>query len=354
MGYEMTPTDLLADRLGISEEAVALARSSPFVDLHIDSFIWTRFVGYDLNARHTRLITGGRYAGHLDFPRAIDAGLSGGLYTITTNPFRSARGRWATFNKNLARLSHTIDASGGKVRKVTTWSGYQAAVADGAHAAMIKIQGGNALSADAGYAHGFDDDSVLAITVVHLTHNTLGRTSTPLPGWSGPALTAAGHDMVRSLNERRIFVDLAHIHPDAFWDIVGIHDRSQPLIDTHTGVDGTKPHWRNLDDKQLRAIADTGGVVGVIFEPNFLQVKGGPTDVNMVVDAIDHIVKVVGDDVPAIGTDYDGMIDPPPDLRDGLCFPRLVQAMLDRGYSDERIAKILGGNFLRALKMLRP
>jgi hypothetical protein len=193
MGYEMTPTDLLADRLGISEEAVALARSSPFVDLHIDSFIWTRFVGYDLNARHTRLITGGRYAGHLDFPRAIDAGLSGGLYTITTNPFRSARGRWATFNKNLARLSHTIDASGGKVRKVTTWSGYQAAVADGAHAAMIKIQGGNALSADAGYAHGFDDDSVLAITVVHLTHNTLGRTSTPLPGWSGPALTAAGH-----------------------------------------------------------------------------------------------------------------------------------------------------------------
>lgn len=354
MGYDLTPPDRLAAQLGVSEEAVALARRSPFIDLHIDSFIWTRFFGYDLNRRHTRSYTFGRCAGHLDFPRAIDAGLSGGLYTITTNPFRSARGRWETFKKNLGRLTRAIDDSDDQVRLVTTRTEYDAAINGGVHAAMIKIQGGNALSAEAGYAHGLEDDSVLAITIVHLTHNYLGRTATPLPGWSGRGLTTAGAEMVRSLNERRIFVDLAHIHPDAFWDIVELHDQSQPLIDTHTGVDGTKPHWRNLDDEQLKAIADTGGVVGVIFEPNFLKVRGGPADVNMIVDAIDHIIAVVGEDVPAIGTDYDGMIMPPPDLRDGLAFPRLVQAMLARGYSDERIAKVLGDNFLRSFALLRP
>lgn len=354
MPYDLTPSALLADQLGISEEAVDLARESAFVDLHIDSFIWTRFFNYDLNRRHTRSFTGGRFGGHLDFVRAIDAGLTGGLYTITTNPFRSTASRWATFQKNLARLQRTIDASDGQVRKVTTHSAYQAAVADGVHAAMIKIQGGNALCAAGGWAHGIDDDSVVCITVVHLTHNPLGRSATPLPGWSGPGLTREGHDMVRSLNERRVFVDLAHIHPDAFWDIVNIHDKSQPLIDTHTGVNGTKPHWRNLDDKQIRAIADTGGVVGVIFEPNFLQVPGGPTDVNMIVDAIDHIIAVVGEDVPAIGTDYDGMIMPPPDLRDGIQLPRLVQAMLDRGYRDTTVRKVLGENFLRSFALLRP
>ena len=157
-----------------------------------------------------------------------------------------------------------------------------------------------------------------------------------------------------SLNEKQIFVDLAHIHPDGFWDVVRTHDSSQPLINTHTGVCGVKPHWRNLDDAQIKAIADTGGVVGVIFQKSFLKSPGRASDIQMIIDHIDHIVEVAGDDVPALGSDYDGAIIPPKELRDGRAYPRLIQAMLDRGYTDERIIKILGTNFLRAFGRLRP
>jgi len=276
------------------------------------------------------------------------------MWVITTNPFRTRSGRWRTFERNLARWQAQVEGSGGAVRQVTCWSEYQQAVDEGAHAALAKIQGGNALSPDAGYADGIPGDVVSCVTVVHLTHSYLGRSSTPLPGWHGPALTREGRDLIRSLNEHRIFVDLAHIHPTAFWAALEVHDRSQPLIDTHTGVTGVTPHWRNLDDDQIKAIAETGGVIGVIFEASFLRRPGGPEDVNMVIDHIDHIVKVAGIDVPAIGTDYDGAIRPPPDLRNGLHFPRLVQALLDRGYGDEAIRKILGENFLRCFRMLRP
>ena len=354
MGFALTPAEDLARQLGISVEAVELARSSPFVDLHCDSFIWTRLFGYDLNKRHEVSPTGGRLGGHLDFPRAVDAGLSGAMWVITTNPFRSRRSRWKTFQKNLARWQAQVAASGGAVRQVARFSEYQRAASEGVHAALAKIQGGNALCPQAGYADGIPGDVVTCVTVVHLTHSFLGRSSTPLPGWRGPGLTGEGRDLVRSLNEHRIFVDLAHIHPSAFREVLEVHDRSQPLIDTHTGVQGVRPHWRNLDDEQLRAIADTGGVVGVIFQASFLRAPGGPSDVGMVVDHIDHIVKVAGIETPAIGTDYDGAITPPPGLRNGLHFPRLVQALLDRGYGEEAIRKILGENFLRSFRTLRP
>ncbi len=354
MGFPLTPPEELARQLGISVEAVQLARSSPFIDLHCDSFIWTRIFGYDLCKRHEASPTGGRFGGHLDFPRAVDAGLCGAMWVITTNPFRTRRGRWEAFRRNLGRWQAQVEASGGAVRQVTRFSEYQRAVDEGAHAALAKIQGGNALSPDAGYADGIPGDVVTCVTVVHLTHSSLGRSSTPLPGWRGPALTGEGRELIRSLNEHRIFVDLAHIHPTAFWEALEVHDRSQPLIDTHTGVKGVTPHWRNLDDDQVKAIADTGGVVGVIFEASFLRRPGGPEDVNMVVDHIDHIVKVAGIDVPVIGTDYDGAIRPPPDLRNGLHYSRLVQALLDRGYGAEAIRKILGENFLRCFRALRP
>lgn len=354
MGFPLTPPDELARELNISSEAVELARASPFLDLHVDSFIWTRIFGYDLNRPHTQSYSLGRFGGHLDFPRAVDAGLSGSLYVITTNPFRRARKRWEVFQKNLRRLNAAIDGSNGAVRVATTYSEYAAAVEDGAHAALPKIQGGNALHPDAGYAHGIEGDAVTCVTVVHLTHSYLGRSSTPLPGWSGPGLTKQGHELVRSLNERRVFVDLAHIHPTTFWDVLRTHDKSQPLIDTHTGCSGVLPHWRNLDDEQLRAIADTGGVIGIIFEPGFLRRPDQANNVERIVDHLAHVVDTVGEDFAAIGSDYDGMIRPPPGLRDGRAFPCLVQSMLDRGWSDLRIRKILGENFLRSFKELRP
>ena len=135
---------------------------------------------------------------------------------------------------------------------------------------------------------------------------------------------------------------------------MGVHDASQPLIATHAGVDGVRPHWRNLDDRQLGAIADTGGTVGIIFSAPFLTRPGGPRDGRMVIEHMEHIRDAIGEDFVSVGSDFDGAITPPGDIASGETYPRLVQYMLDRGWSDRAIRKALGGNALRALGLLRP
>src|SRR6185436_7324112 len=117
------------------------------------------------------------------------------------------------------------------------------------------------------------------------------------------------------LNEARAFVDLAHIHRSSFWGAVEAHDKSQPLIATHTGVCGVKEHWRNLDDAQIKAIADTGGTIGIIYAANFLRSDKTAKDGDMVVEHMRHIIDVAGEDFVSIGSDYDGAITPPPGLR---------------------------------------
>ncbi|MCK6550083.1 dipeptidase [Myxococcota bacterium] len=339
----------------ISDEARALARDAEIVDLHVDTFIPIRAIGYSVLKRHGPGLHGGRFFGHLDVPRMRDGGLKGAMWSITTNPFRTARGRWVTFQKNLARLRAVVDGSGGALAIARTSSEYREVRARGAHAVLVSVQGGNAFDAAPGSARAVPDHLVTRVTLVHLTSSAVGCTSTPL-SWlrRDRGLGPVGRELVRALNDARAFVDLAHIHPDGFWDAVEVHDKSQPLIATHTGVSGVTPHWRNLDDRQLRAIADTGGTVGIIFSKHFLRRPGGPSDGQMVIDHVAHVIDTVGEDFVSLGSDYDGAIIPPWDLKSGDSYPRLVQHMLDRGWGDRRIEKILGLNFLRAFGLLRP
>lgn len=342
---------------GVSEHAVALLRASDVIDLHLDTFIPPRLplVRYDVTKRHTRGVLGGRFFGHLDLPRALEAGLTGAMWSLTTNPFRRRARRWVVFQRNLARVRQLIDDTGGRFVFARSKAEYDAARARGAHAVFLSIQGGNALEAAPDGVASIPDDLVVRVTLVHLTNAAYGITSSPLRLWKGKrGLTEQGRDFVRALNDKRVFVDLAHINRRGFFDAVAVHDRSQPLIATHTGVNGVRRVWRNLDDDQVKVIADTGGTVGIIFAQNFLRKRGAPKDAGMVVDHMQHVIDVAGEDFVSIGSDYDGAIVPPPDLRDGVHYSRLVQAMLDRGFSDGRVGKILGGNFLRTLALLRP
>lgn len=350
-----TPLEDLAAQLGVSTEAVGLARDAEVVDLHLDSFIPHRLWGYDWWTRHDGGGPLGRhFFGHMDWPRLADGGLSSGQWSITTNPFRSAGSRWTTFQRNLDNLQALIAGSEGKMRLVTDHAAYQRARADGAHAAMIAIQGGNALDA-APEGLASIDDLVLRVTLVHLTNSWLGATNSPHHKVrSDKGLTAKGRAFVEQCNDRRVFVDLAHIHEKAFWDAVEVHDARQPLVVTHAGVDGVRPHWRNLTDEQIRTVADTGGVIGVIFEPNFLARRGGPRTGEMVIEHLEHIIDVAGEDAAALGSDFDGAIRPPADIAGGHTYPVLVQYMLDRGWSESRIRKVLGENFLRSFAALRP
>lgn len=345
----------LARRLRVSDEALALVRQSEVVDLHIDSFIPVRIFGYALDRYHARTPTAGRFMGHLDWPRMEEGGLTGGMWSITTNPFRRAGRRWTIFQANLARLRALVEGSAGRLRIARSRAEYDAARAAGAHAVLVSIQGGNALQAAPEGPASIPDRAVVRVTLVHLTNSDYGATSSPAHRLrADKGLTPLGRRFVEQLDAERILVDLAHIHPRGFWDAVDVHDRSLPLVSTHTGVAGVTPHWRNLDDRQLKALADSGGTAGIIFSYNFLQRRGGPRDAGMVIEHVEHVVKVCGEDFVSIGSDYDGMIVPPRDLTSSATYPVLVQHLLDRGHAPERIQKFLGGNALRVLQSIRP
>lgn len=344
---------LSAESLGISKDALDLYRASDVIDLHIDTFIWTRIFGYDLRKKHGRGLLGARFFGQVDLPRIREAEIKGGIWVITTNPLPTKERRANAFTKNLAKLTSILESVPNEAILVRTASDYRRAREKGLHAAWLGIQGGNALDRDE-QALDLAGDSIVRITLVHLSSSSLGTTSSPLRGSSARGLTDLGRDYVKRLNQKKIFVDLAHISRKGFFDAVEVHDPSQPLIVTHTGVSGVHPHWRNLDDDQIRAIAKTGGTIGVMYQASFLGDPFFSGRAETVVRHLEHIIRVTGEDHASLGSDWDGMIVPPTDLATCSELPKLVQFMLERKWSDTRIQKVLGGNFLRALAMIRP
>jgi membrane dipeptidase len=330
-----------ADR--VSPEAHELYAACQVVDLHVESFVWTRVFGYDLTRPHGRGVLGARLWSQADLPRMVQAGMSGAVLSIATNPFRRSERRPLTLAANVERLRRAV-AGLAEAAVVADHAGYRRARGEGKLACFIAIQGGNAV--DEGAA-GMPE-VVSRVTLVHLTRSSLGSPSSPWARDRG--LTEAGRRFVEALNGLRVLVDLAHAGRRTFWDALAAHDRSIPPIVSHTGLSGVHRSWRNLDDDQVRAIADRGGVVGVMYHRGFL----GGSSADDVVRHLEHVVRVGGEDAAALGSDWDGLIVTPRDMPTALELPVLVQRMLDGRWSRERVAKVVGANYLRVLAEVRP
>ena len=353
MSGERRDASTWATELGVSREAAEIVIASDVIDLHVDTFIWTRIFGYSIARRHGTGPFGARFLGQADLPRLVEGGVTGATWVVTTNPFRTARGRERAFFANLERITADLAASGmaAIARNVAE---YRDARSRGIHAAFVGVQGANALDHDLSAWERIPGGLVSRATLVHLTSSSLGGTSSPLRlGRRDAGLTPRGHELVERLDALRIFVDLAHVSRRGFRDAVLVHDRSLPLVVTHTGVTGAHDHWRNLDDDQIRAIAGSGGTIGIMYQTSFLGgglLSGGA---ELVVRHLEHVIRVAGEDHASLGSDWDGMIVTPRDMPTCLELPRLVDLLLQRGHSAERIGKILGGNYLRALTALR-
>jgi membrane dipeptidase len=331
---------------GVSRHALDLVGGCEVVDLHVESFVWTRVAGYDLSARHRLGPLGGRLWSQADIPRLLAGGVTGAVLSIATNPFRRAPGRAAALAANLARLRAALEADG-RVAVVADAAGFRRGRAAGRLACWLALQGGNAVGPAEVRSLPAE---VSRVTLVHLTRSALGTPASPLPVPRDGGLTTAGRDYVAALCERRILVDLAHAGRRTFWDALAVHPGTQPPVVSHTGVCGVHDCWRNVDDDQIRAVADRGGLVGVMFHSGFL---GEPTAA-AVVRHLAHVVRVGGEGAAALGSDWDGFIVPPRDLRSADRLPVLVQAMLDAGFPDQRVAAVLGGNALRVMEAVRP
>jgi len=341
-----------ARRLRISTEAVELYAASEVVDAHVESFVWTRVAGYDLGHRHGRGLFNGRFYSQADLPRMMEAGLSAAVLSVATNPLRPRSGRTTTVVRNLARLRAAVEREGGRVAVVTDRAGYDSARAAGRLACFLALQGGNALGCPDDVER-LPPDLVSRVTLVHLTASPLGSPSAPSTR-PGGGLTHGGRAFVEALNGARILVDLAHISARGFWDALEVHDRAQPAIVSHTGVRGVHDVWRNVDDDQIRAIAELGGVVGIMFHAGFLGRSFWAGRSEAIAAHIEHVINVAGEHSVAIGSDFDGLIVPPTDLPTVSELPVLVQRMLERGFSSERVTRVLGANYLDVVSRIRP
>jgi membrane dipeptidase len=168
---------------------------------------------------------------------------------------------------------------------------------------------------------------------------------------TGPGLTDLGKDLVRACNRLKILIDLSHLNERGFWDAAEIS--SAPLVVTHTDAHAICPSTRNITDEQIRAVAQSGGVIGLNFETVHTREDGRPgaeTPLAQLVKHVDHIVQRHGVDFVAFGSDFDGADDMPGDLSDVSKLPNLIQALRDAGYDQQSIEKIAYRNWLRVLK----
>jgi membrane dipeptidase len=350
--FDLPTSELYQARLGISRAAAELYLDSDVVDLHVESFSFFRAVGYHPHRRHGRGLNQALLFGQADIPRLLEAGVRGACWVITGHPLRPADTREDAFARLYGELTHLLTSADGKVSVVDSLAEYRYARAHGQHAAFVGVQGAHALPPDPAVLDRLPGP-LLRITLLHLTDTAWGSTSAPNPWRKQAGLSPLGHQFIERMNECRIGVDLAHVHPQGFWAALAAGNPTIPVLVTHTGVQGAHPHWRNLDDAQLRAVAARGGTVGIMYHSVFLGDPLLAGRLASVVRHIRHAIEVIGSEHVSLGSDWDGAICTPRDMPTCLELPLLAQALLEAGLREEDIRNVLGLSALRVIRDIK-
>lgn len=321
-----------------------LHRSVPVADGHADSLMWNR----DLNQASER--------GHVDFPRLREAGVKIQAFTVVTRglplingfplfwlkegwPAEARKSEWSRCMAQLERLHGFCLASKGLAAVTDTARALTSNLADARLSAVIGIEGAHAIEGNLDRVAELKRRGVRFMSLTHLSNNELGGTSTPMMG--NRPLTALGREVLDAMAQERMALDVAHASPAMLPELLS-NPRLRPFC-SHTGVRGAAEMWRNLDDASLKAIADRGGVVGIIFAPQYL----GGRKLDDVCRHIEHALSVMGEDGVALGSDFDGMVPLPQGMRDVRDLKLLTHTLLDRGMAVSIVEKVLGRNFRR-------
>jgi membrane dipeptidase len=327
-----------------SSQARGLHAECPAIDLHADTLMWSRWLGYDIHAPHEPPLWRAAFGGHIDLPRLREGGVGAQFFGLVSLPVAERmRGLARAVHEQIDILDDAIARRPGDLRLARTAADIEACRRDGAIAALLGIEGAHALEGNLDLVDVFARRGVRYLGLLHFSANEAGYPAYGVGRHDHDGLTPWGFDLVRRCEAAGVIVDLSHINRRGFLDACSVATR--PPIVSHTGVLGAFEHWRNIDDDQLRAVADHGGVVGVIFYPRYL----GGNGLEPVVKHLLHIVDVVGEDTPALGSDWDGFIIPTRELSDPRGLPLLTDALLEAGMSERVIRKILRDNALRVL-----
>jgi membrane dipeptidase len=330
----------------ISPEALELHRRSVIVDLHADTPTLMR-MGYDLFRHHRPMLPWAALGYHVDIPRMRLGGLTGQIFGLVTFPL-SRVGLLDSAMTQIELIKEAATRRPDRFRFVTEAHEIEQAKAEGAVASLCGLEGAHALEGELESLTRLADEGLRYVGLAHFTANAAASPAFGLGSSRDGGLQPFGKQLVEKSNELGVLVDLAHVNRAGFLEAVELS--TDPVIVSHTGLSAVHDIWRNIDDDQIRAVADTGGCVGIIFSRHFLGGRG----LDKLVEHLTHLVNVGGEGCAALGSDFDGFIVPPKGLSDVSALPRLTQALLDASFEERVIQKILGGNVLRVLRSVPP
>lgn len=306
----------------------------------------------------------GSMKGHLDLPRMRRGGFAGGLFAVFVPPVQYAKQSKTAYveedhhplaiTEAQIALLHTIaERSDGQAKVCRSAGEIEQCIAQGVLAMVLHIEGAEALDEQCSQLDRWVDSGLKSIGPLWNLQNCFGTGVTGgFPGSpdSGEGLTTAGLNLLKLCNQKKLLIDLSHMNEKSFWQVA--EHSNAPLVATHSNVHAICPQPRNLTDRQLAAIAESDGFVGVNFGNAFLRADGkrdADTPLSDIVRHLDALLEKLGENRVGFGSDFDG-ISVPDALQDAAGLPRLVAAMSAAGYSSELIEKITWRNWLSVLK----
>lgn len=210
--------------------------------------------------------------------------------------------------------------------------------------AVLGIEGGEALNGDLAVLRMLNR---LGVRSIGLTWNQRNNIADGVgESVTRGGLTEFGRQVICEMNRLGMIVDLAHISEPGFWDALELSNK--PVMVSHANCAALCGHPRNLSDSQIKALAQKGGVLGVSFVPDFLG--RGRSSVEEFLDHVDHVAALVGTEVIALGSDFDGIDVTASGLEDCRCYPSITAKLLERGYTEKEIRNIMGENFFRLME----
>jgi membrane dipeptidase len=367
---------------GISEEAWRIHRSAIVVDGHNDlPWAMREKAAYSLEKKD---LSKPQAEFDTDIPRLRAGGVGAQFWSVYVPVDAAKKGaalhetlEQIEFVKRMAKRYPETFAMAGTADDV------ERIRATGRIACLLGAEGGHSMEASIAVLRMLRALGVRYMTLAHSDTNEICDSATDEPKWGG--LSPFGEEVVAEMNRLGMLVDISHVSVETMEDALRVS--KAPVIASHSSCFALAPHPRNVPDEVLRKVRENGGVLMVNFYSGFVVEssarkmagmfgevrkmrekypdekeleaaidawrKANPIEqgtVKTLVDHIDHAVKVAGIDCVGLGSDFDGITETPVGLEDVSSYPRITQEMLERGYSEEEIRKVLGGNAMRVLR----
>ncbi|TGV18839.1 membrane dipeptidase [Pseudoalteromonas sp. MEBiC 03607] len=368
-----------AEEVTASAKAIKLTKETILIDTHID-------VPYRIHEKWAD-VTKATSDGDFDYPRAVKGGLNApfmSIYIPANLEFEGKGKSYQLANQLIDSMEAVVQRAPEKFAIADSTDDVKAQFQQGKMSIAMGMENGSPIEGEIKNLKHFYDRGIRYITLAHSQSNHISDSSYDLRRkWKG--LSPFGKELVKEMNNIGMLVDVSHISDDAFYQVMEIS--KVPVIASHSSLRKYTPGFeRNMNDDMLLALKKNGGVIQINFGSSFVtsqagswynQLKAAKADkkkegtklskdfdaayraknpfpfasLEQVLDHIDHVVELIGIDYVGIGSDYDGVGDSlPVGLKDVSSYPNLVQGLMDRGYSDADIKKILSGNMLRVWK----